>query len=138
MDAAVKPIAAAGGVAAAAAFVAAVPPSGQAFYPRCPLHALTGLWCPLCGSTRAVHAFMTGHLRDALHDNVLVFVAAPVVVYLWVSWLLSATGRRPLPALRWNTTTTVIVAAVMLMYGVLRNVPVHPFSGLAPLASIRQ
>ena len=133
-----KPVAAAGAVAVLGGFVAAVPPHGQAFYPACPLHTVTGLWCPVCGATRGVHALLTGHLHDALHDNVLLFAAAPIALYLWVSWLLAATGRRPLPALRWNTATTVITVVVFVAYGVLRNLPGHPFSGLAPLATVRQ
>src|SRR5437764_832981 len=86
------PLAAGGGFVAAAGFVAAVPPHGQPFYPACPLHRFTGLWCPLCGSTRAVHAMLTGDVRAALHDNALLFLAAPVLAYLWVSWLLVAAG----------------------------------------------
>ncbi|MDQ1395484.1 MAG: hypothetical protein QOG64_743, partial [Acidimicrobiaceae bacterium] len=56
-----KPAAAAASVLAASAFVAALPPNGQRFYPPCPLHAITGLWCPACGATRAAHALLTGH-----------------------------------------------------------------------------
>ena len=32
--------------------------------PLCPLHAVTGLWCPLCGATRASYALVHGQLGD--------------------------------------------------------------------------
>src|SRR5438128_10140359 len=39
----------------------------------CPLHALTGLDCPVCGSTRALTALLGGHWREALgHDPLFV------------------------------------------------------------------
>ena len=34
--------------------------------PLCPLHALTGFWCPLCGATRACYALLHGRLGTAL------------------------------------------------------------------------
>jgi hypothetical protein len=119
---------------AATAFAGAVAPHGQAFYPPCPLHRLTGLWCPGCGATRAVHALATGHLGAAVHDNLLLVAALPIVVWLWAGWLASASGRpfaHPLRLPRWWAPAAVIVAVV---YGVLRNLPFGPFHALAPLS----
>src|SRR5204862_6959096 len=109
----ITPLAVGGAALAAAAFVAAVPPQGQAFYPLCPFHAVTGLWCPMCGSTRAVHALLTGHLTQALHDNVLLLAALPVIVVLWLSWL------RPLPmarSFRWTPASTAPLIGVFAAY----------------------
>src|SRR5437763_8211737 len=72
---AAAPLAAAGAAIGGLTLAGLVAPHGQAFYPRCPLYALTGIYCPGCGATRAVHALATGHLVTALHDN-LVLVAA--------------------------------------------------------------
>ena len=116
----IKPFAVAGGAMAAAAVVAAVPPQGQAFYPPCPFHAMTGLWCPMCGSTRALHALLTGHLTQALHDNVLLLAALPVIVVLWFSWIRPLRLTR---SLRWTPATTALLIAVVAAYGVARNLP---------------
>src|SRR4051794_34047724 len=132
-----KPVAVAAGALMAAAVVAAVPPNGQVFYPKCPLHALTGLWCPGCGSTPALHDLVTGHIGRALHDNVLLVGALPLVVYLWLAWLTESTGRpRALPKPRWlqltgGTTTVLIVVAAV--FGAARNLPWSPFTALAPV-----
>jgi hypothetical protein len=55
----------------------------------CPLRAITGLPCPLCGMTRACVAAVHGHLATSLAFNpagVLVIVAT-VVALLRPQWL---------------------------------------------------
>ena len=131
-----KPIGTATAVASAAAVVAAVRPNGQAFYPPCPLHAVTGIWCPICGSTRAVHALLTGDLTRALHDNVLLVAILPVLAYAWLAWFLDTTQHRRLPRPGWLRPTpvvTTVVAIVLLAFMVVRNLPGAPFTALAPL-----
>lgn len=95
--------------------------------PLCPLHALTGLWCPFCGSTRATHALLHGDFGTALHDNVLLVCAIPVATLLGVH--RAARGepiRRPLPpVLRW------MLLGLATVFIVLRNLPAG--SWLAPL-----
>ena len=115
------------------AFAGSVAPHGQAFYPPCPLYSLTGVYCPGCGATRAVHALATGHLATAVHDNILLVAAVPVVAVLWALWLARALGRiesrrTPVPR-RWVKALVVGVVA----FGVLRNLPGAPFTWLAPL-----
>ena len=46
--------------------------------PLCLVHRLTGLDCPGCGATRAVHALLDGDLPLALRNNVLIVVALPI------------------------------------------------------------
>jgi hypothetical protein len=53
------------GVGLAVAAVAAVDPDRRDI-PLCPLHAMTGLLCPLCGGLRAVNHLAHGHLGAAL------------------------------------------------------------------------
>src|SRR6266513_4699752 len=52
-------------------------PSQYPFYPRCPLHAMTGLHCPGCGSLRAVHSLLHGDIGAALHFNALLILSLP-------------------------------------------------------------
>lgn len=42
----------------------------------CPFHAVTGLPCPTCGSTRALFAFVAGRPLEALRANPLVGAGA--------------------------------------------------------------
>ena len=75
-----------GAVAAAAAVVYFFDPATAAFYPPCPLRALTGLLCPLCGGLRAAHALLHGRVLDAVTLNPFLFVSGlawPVVPARW-------------------------------------------------------
>ncbi|MCY2932301.1 MAG: DUF2752 domain-containing protein [Planctomycetota bacterium] len=44
----------------------------------CPMKTYTGLPCPACGTTRAVHAACTGHPADAWGLNPLAMIVLPI------------------------------------------------------------
>jgi hypothetical protein len=97
--------------------------------PPCPLHALTGLYCPFCGATRATWALT--HLRFGLmlHENALYPVMLLLVAWAWLSWLGRATGYWRLPVPR-GRTFGLAVAVVLTAFMVLRNLP--GFGALVP------
>jgi len=45
----------------------------------CPLHRTTGLWCPLCGGTRATRELMHGDLWAAMGYNPFALVLEAAV-----------------------------------------------------------
>jgi len=112
-------------------YVRAVDPARGGGYLPCPFHRLTGLWCPGCGMTRALHALLDGHVARALGFNVFLFVGLGLGGYVWLSWMTRTVRSRPLPSLSRvpNVVWRALVGA-MLVYGVLRNLP--PFAALAP------
>ena len=117
-----------GFVVAATALVALHDPHAPGSYGFCPLHAVTGLWCPACGGLRATYDLAHLHLAAAWGENALWVVAAPFVV---VGWLVALVRRaRGLPARPVPVWAQVTGLAVVVVFGVLRNVPA--FSWLAP------
>ena len=68
---------------AAAALLFAFEPATTWWFPSCPLRALTGWSCPLCGSLRALHALLHGAPLVAFGLNPLTTIglAAVVLVY---------------------------------------------------------
>lgn len=66
-------------VAAILILYALVDPASH-FFPRCPFHTLTGLQCPGCGSQRAIHALLNGHISDAWHYNAFMLLALPAAL----------------------------------------------------------
>lgn len=116
------------GVTAAglAALVFFFDPATHHFYPVCQFHRLTGLNCPGCGMTRALHALLHGEVAVALHDNALLvcgLIALPARG-LWLA--ASKSGGRPaaewLP-IRWLWPLLTVV----LVFTVLRNLPAFAF-----------
>jgi hypothetical protein len=89
--------------------------------PLCPLHASTGLWCPLCGGLRAVDALAHGDVLAALHLNLLVVFGAPVAVAWWLDTVLRE--RRGSSTRRVPRVAYVALVGAALVFGVVRNLP---------------
>ncbi|MEO8888499.1 MAG: DUF2752 domain-containing protein [Jatrophihabitantaceae bacterium] len=92
--------------------------------PLCPFHAMTGWQCPFCGSLRAVNALVRGHPLKAVQDNLLLFLAVPVLALLW------STARHGRTSGRWRRPVVIALATVAVAFGVLRNLPFA--AGLRP------
>jgi hypothetical protein len=107
-------------VAAAGAglMVYSLDPTTHAFYPRCVLHALTGLECPGCGSTRALYFLLHGRLAAAFNMNPLAILFSPAVVAGVTTGRSNLTDR---PWLGWA------IAATVVLFGVVRNLPFYPW-----------
>jgi hypothetical protein len=98
-----------------------VNPAASSIYPPCPLHSLTGLYCPGCGSLRAMHQLLHGEIWAAVRLSPLMVASIPVLC------LLLAFRNRPYhPWVCW------CALGVLLAYGILRNIPLWPFSCLTP------
>lgn len=106
---------------------------GPNFIPRCPVYALTGLYCPGCGSGRALYSILHGHLLNAFDYNPLFVILSPLAVYLVISGYLKAvTGRNILPAVSITLNQACFFTLVIVLYAVARNIPLYPFTYLAP------
>lgn len=96
-------------------------PASSGLFPPCPFHWLTGLHCPGCGALRALHNLMHGNIAAALALNPLMVISLPV---------LGAMAMRPAwfrkPWVAWFTF------ALLISYGLVRNIPAWPFTMLAP------
>ncbi len=119
----VGPVVVALGALGGVAFLGAHSPHVPGIYPTCPSFALTGTYCPGCGSMRALHDLWHLDLGGAWGMNPLLVLSLPAVVASWFAWLRrAATGRpRRWAAPPWVPTTVLVV---VLAYWVLRNVPV--------------
>lgn len=131
-------LAVAGLVAAGGLFVVAiVPPTQDSLFPKCHFYQTTGLHCPGCGMTRALHAALNGHFAQALAYNPLAPVLLPIVGLsivraLW-GWAWGETvPRREREPRRWTRWTPWVLFALLAGFWVLRNIPAYPFTLLAP------
>jgi hypothetical protein len=98
--------------------------------PLCPFKAVTGLDCPGCGGTRAVHQLLTGHLGAAVSFNVLAVLALPFILWgLFVS-LTAMLGGPRWQAVSFSSQWTWVGLTVLGAFWVLRNLPFAPFSWL--------
>lgn len=121
-------------VAAGGALIATNNPTTNPILPSCALYALTGIHCPGCGGTRAAHALLNGDLITAFDFNPLMVLAIPVVAFAFVRWWASAFGRssaRPVES-RLPPQAIWALFAVVVVFGVARNLPWSVLSWMAP------
>ena len=105
------------------------PNDAGSFFPACLFYTFTGLHCPGCGITRALHALVHFDLPRALSMNPLMVVALP---------LLAALAMHTWTPLRLPARVAQVLGngygwiAAFVVFGVLRNLPWWPFAWMAP------
>jgi len=118
-------------VVIAAALFAYDPAEGNAL-PGCVFHGLTGLYCPGCGSCRALHQLLNGHLGAALGMNPLMVLALPFLGVYFLLYAVAAIRRKPWLGVSMKAIWIRAILCLVIAHGVLRNIPFEPFSWLAP------
>ena len=95
--------------------------------PACPIHAALGLWCPLCGASRMGLALLRLDLPGALRANA-VLLALLLPGTIWgavhaVRYVRTGDGS----VRRWERALLWGAVGVLLVGGVLRNLPAFAF-----------
>ncbi|MCL3861876.1 DUF2752 domain-containing protein [Actinotalea sp. K2] len=118
----VAPAVVAAGATGALVVVGTLSPYRSGTYPTCPLLALTGLYCPGCGSLRATHDLVNLDVVAALGMNPLTPLALLFLLTSWVAWTWRSVTGRPR---RWLAPPWALWAllVVILAFAVARNTP---------------
>ena len=119
-------------MAAGSTLVALFDPAKSSFFPVCPLYSITGFACPGCGLTRGFHELFNGRFIPALDFNFLIPVWTVVFGYVWVSLVLTAVRGRGLPMWPTRPKFLWVFLILLVVFGVLRNIPSWPFTILFP------
>jgi hypothetical protein len=112
------PWSAAAGAALALAGDVAFDPSHR-HVPLCPFRAVTGWWCPLCGGLRCADALVHGDFLVAVHDNLPLVAALPLLAWAWVDWV--ARARAGEPARRMSVGGVIAIVATLAVFTAVRN-----------------
>ena len=98
--------------------------------PKCFFHELTGLYCPGCGVQRSFHALLKGHILTAIDYNLLFILFLPLITYFILAFTWGK--KHPASSFIYKPVFSFTVVIVVVSFWVLRNIPVTPFSWLAP------
>ena len=120
-------------LAGASALVMVRNPLETTVFPPCPLRAVTGIWCPGCGATRASYLLLHGDVASALHFNALWVVLAPLALYQALAFAGEAFGVRWLRRIPLTQPVIVTLVASLLGFALVRNLPFDAFEVLNPL-----
>jgi len=107
-------------------------PATSKFFPPCPVHYLTGWYCPGCGSLRAIHQLLQGNVRAAWAMNPLSLLLFPFLAYGLAREGIGYLIGQPSPQFEAPGAWIRALCALIVLFGVVRNLPFHPFDLLAP------
>ena len=99
----------------------------------CDVYRLTGFYCPGCGAGRASYSLLHGRFLDAFCYNPVMTVLLPLlalyVAARAIDWAI--TGGDHID----QKISVKFVAGILifvLLFGIVRNIPVYPFNLLVP------
>lgn len=84
--------------------------------------SLLGVDCPFCGGLRCVNSLAHGDWLAAADHNVLLAVVLPVLVALWVVWLVRSLRDEPFTLPRPGRGALVAGLVLLVAFTVARNV----------------
>ncbi|MBK9981229.1 MAG: DUF2752 domain-containing protein [Saprospiraceae bacterium] len=93
----------------------------QYFFPLCPFRFLTGWLCPGCGSQRAMHQILHGHIAASMRLNLL-FI--PGILYVGVGYLSPVLFPKSWPEMRgryYGLKAAYVSLMVIVIFWVGRN-----------------
>lgn len=97
----------------------------------CPIHFITGLYCPGCGISRMFIALFELDFYRAFRQNAMVFISLPLLLFLIIYSAIKYIKCGNMPNSKWFNVITVILICCYVLFGVLRNT--EYFSFLAPI-----
>lgn len=89
----------------------------------CPFHAVTGLQCPGCGVTRMCLALLRLDVAGAWQSNPVLLVLLPLIAGLLLYRMACYVRQGHTPAKRWETLVWSGLAVVLVLWGIVRNIP---------------
>ena len=107
-------------------------PSEHSFFPKCALYMATGFSCPGCGSTRALYQLTHGDVLEAMRLNPGLMALITLGITDYVRFVVSVIRGNPFQTLFGRLKLLGALMGVMLVYGVIRNLPWPMFESLAP------
>ena len=113
-------------------------PATSGLFPPCPFLWLTGWYCPGCGSLRALHQLLHGNVRAAFAFNPFAVLTFPFLAYGGATRVVFLLRGRYLPRVFLSGWLIWTLGFAVVLFGILRNLPMHPFHLLAPGAMLSQ
>ncbi len=112
---------------AGAAYLFVFVPGKTGLFPVCLFRFLTGYQCPGCGSTRAMHQLLHGHVIAAFELNPFFLVAIPFLLYALIRYsVIVMRGGVPTHN-RLPPPYIYALFFIVLSFWIFRNTPFYPF-----------
>lgn len=113
-------------------FYFTINPTEVDFLLKCPLYKTTGVYCPGCGSQRALHHLLHFNFLKAAHNNIILIIGLIAIIYHYGIKLINYYFTKNIKSIFNTNKTLLIVLLLIILFWILRNVPYYPFTLLAP------
>jgi len=113
-------------------FYFSIDPNEVDFMLKCPLYRTTGVYCPGCGSQRAIHHLLHFDLIKAAHNNMLLLLGLLSAVYHYSIQFINKYFNKNLKSIFDTKKNLLIALLIDTLFWLLRNIPYYPFTLLAP------
>ena len=113
-------------------FYFTINPSEVDFMLKCPLYSSTGVYCPGCGSQRAIHHLLHFNIIKAAQNNILFLIAIIAALYHYSIPLINTRFTKNYKSIFDSNRNLIIVLIITILFWILRNIPYYPFTLLAP------
>jgi hypothetical protein len=112
---------------AGAVYLYVFEPGRSGFFPPCMFRTLTGFTCPGCGTTRALHQMVHGHLFAAFMLNPLLLIALPFLLYAFLRYSAIVMHGGVPPKNSLHPRYIYAIFFVVSAFWIFRNMPFYPF-----------
>ena len=106
-------------------------PAENSFFPKCIFYKFTSLYCPGCGTSRALYYVLHGDFLKALKYNALFILLLPLIIYIFISYLLNLFFENKVK-INLSPKTIIILLIITIVFFVLRNLKFDVFNILKP------
>ena len=106
----------------------------------CVFRKITGLYCPGCGVTGMLTHILRLDFKGAFECNQVLFVISPFILYLLGKMLYGYIRYGRLTLKKFDTVLTFVLIGILLVFGVIRNLPPFDFlsaPSLRPMRNVR-
>ena len=107
-------------------------PSDTNMFPKCPVYSATEIYCPGCGSQRAAHQILNGNILNGIRHNYLIALLALILLYQAFMFIMNNILDLGFTNLLHKSKVTQGILTVIVLFWILRNIDMFPFTELAP------
>ena len=99
-------------------------PADSGVFPDCPSRIFFGIDCPGCGGMRGTYSLLHGDVSSAINHNALLLGVYPLLVSLWLLWVLRVWRQRDFYAIFRPYSRVIGIAGFFILIGftIVRNV----------------
>jgi hypothetical protein len=107
-------------------------PEEKGLFPECVFHSVTGFYCPGCGAQRAIHHFLHLEIGSVFRNNLLFLPGMMVIFYGVALPVANKKFGTNYPNFLYHKRVPLYMFIIIVLFGILRNLPYYPFTLLAP------